>query len=49
VSVHDGNTNDPKTLMPQVDKVKKDFGIQTLVLAGDRGMISQKAIDELKE
>ena len=49
VSVHDGNTNDPKTLMPQVDKVKKDFGVQTLVLAGDRGMISQKAIDELKE
>jgi transposase len=49
VSVHEGNTNDPKTLKPQVDKVKKDFGIQTLVLAGDRGMISQKAIDELKE
>jgi transposase len=49
VSVHDGNTNDPKTLKPQVDKVKNDFGIQTLVLAGDRGMISQKAIDELKE
>jgi len=49
VSVHDGNTSDPKTLTPQVDKVKKDFGIQTLVLAGDRGMISQKAIDELKQ
>ena len=49
VSVYDGNTNDPKTFMPQVDKLKKDFGIQTLVLVGDRGMISQKAIDELKE
>jgi transposase len=49
VSVHDGNTNDPKTLMPQVDKLKKDFGIQTLVLVGDRGMISQKAIEELRE
>ena len=49
VSVYDGNTSDPKTLMPQVDKLKKDFGIQTLVLVGDRGMISQKAIDELKE
>ncbi|MGH8592221.1 MAG: IS1634 family transposase [Gammaproteobacteria bacterium] len=49
VSVHDGNTNDSKTLLPQVDKIKKDFGIQTLVLAGDRGMISQKAIDELKD
>jgi hypothetical protein len=49
VSVYEGNTNDPKTLMPQVDKLKKDFGIQTLVLVGDRGMISQKAIDELRE
>ncbi len=49
VSVYDGNTSDPKTLMPQVHKLKKDFGIQTLVLVGDRGMISQKAIDELRE
>ena len=48
VSVYDGNTSDPKTLMPQVHKLKKDFGIQTLVLVGDRGMISQKAIDELR-
>jgi hypothetical protein len=49
VSVYDGKTNDPKTFMPQVHKLKKDFGIQTLVLVGDRGMISQKAIDELRE
>lgn len=49
VSVYDGNTNDAKTLMPQVDKLKKDFGLQTLVLVGDRGMISHKAIDELRE
>jgi hypothetical protein len=49
VSVYDGNTNDPKTLMPQVEKLQKGFGIQTLVLVGDRGMISQKAIDELRE
>ena len=49
VSVYDGNTTDAKTLMPQVDKLKKDFGLQTVVLVGDRGMISQKAIDELRE
>jgi transposase len=48
VSVYDGNTNDAKTLMPQVDKLTKDFGIETLVLVGDRGMISQKAITALK-
>jgi transposase len=48
LSVYDGNTNDAKTLLPQVRKLQDDFGIKTLVLAGDRGMISQKAIDELK-
>jgi len=48
VSVHEGNTNDPKTVRPQVDKLTKNFGLQTLVLVGDRGMMSQKAIVELK-
>jgi transposase len=49
VSIHAGNTSDPTTLMPQVHKLQQDFGIETLVLVGDRGMISQKAIDELRE
>lgn len=48
VSVFEGNTGDPKTLLPQVQKVKEDFGLQEVVLVGDRGMISQKQIDELK-
>jgi transposase len=49
VSVYEGNTNDAKTLVPQVRKLKDDFGIKQLVIAGDRGMISQKAIDEIKD
>ena len=48
VSVFAGNTGDPKTLMPQVQKIKGDFGIKTMVLVGDRGMISQKQINEIK-
>lgn len=48
VSVFRGNTGDPKTLMPQVWKMKEDFGIKTLVMAGDRGMITQTQIDEIK-
>ncbi len=48
VSVFKGNTGDPKTLMPQVHKVKDDFGIKTLVIVGDRGMITQTQIDEIK-
>jgi len=49
VSVYDGNTNDPKTLKPQVLKLRNDFGIHSVVLVGDRGMISQKAIGELRD
>ena len=48
VSVFKGNTGDPKTLMPQVRKVKEDFGIKTMAMVGDRGMITQKQIDEIK-
>lgn len=49
VSVFEGNTGDPKTLMPQVEKLQKTFAIEQLVLVGDRGMISQKQINELQQ
>ena len=49
VSVFEGNTGDPKTFVPQVEKLQKTFGIEQLVMVGDRGMISQKQIDELKQ
>jgi len=40
---------DPKTLIPAAEKARKDFGVSDIVLVGDRGIISQKQIDELKE
>ena len=49
VSVFNGNTGDPKTLLPQVEKVKKDFGIGSLVMVGDRGMISNVQIDAMRK
>lgn len=49
VSVYEGNTADAKTLMPEVAKLREQFGLQQLVLVGDRGMISHKAIAELRE
>jgi transposase len=49
VSVFEGNTGDPKTLLPQVEKVKKDFGIGRLVMTGDRGMISNVQIDAMRK
>jgi transposase len=48
VSVFKGNTVDTKTLLPQVRRVQAQFGIERLAIVGDRGMISQTQIDELK-
>jgi transposase len=47
--VFKGNTADPKTLLPQIDKVMTTFGLRKLVIVGDRGMISQTQINELKK
>ena len=48
VSVFPGNTGDPTTLMPQVDLIRDEFGIERIVLVGDRGMITQTQIDQLR-
>ena len=49
VSVYEGNVTDSKTLMPQIKQLREDFGIEQLVMVGDRGMIASKAIDELRQ
>jgi transposase len=48
ISVYEGNTADVTTLMPQVNQLRKQCGLERLVLVGDRGMISHKAIDTLR-
>jgi hypothetical protein len=48
ISVYEGNTADVNTLLPQVSQLREDFGLERLVLVGDRGMISHKAIDGLR-
>ena len=49
ISVHEGKTSDSRTFMPAVHKLRDDFGIERMVMVGDRGMVSQKAIDEMRE
>lgn len=49
ISVHAGNTSDSTTFMPQVSRLREAFGIKRMVMVGDRGMISQKAIDEMSK
>ncbi|SCK39159.1 Transposase [Variovorax sp. HW608] len=49
VSVHEGNVADSQTLLPEVKRLREAFGVQQLVMVGDRGMISSKAIQEMRE
>ena len=49
VSVYEGNVADSQTLLPELERLREDFAVERLVLVGDRGMISSKAIAELRE
>ena len=49
VRVYEGNTGDPKTVPDQVEKVKRGFGLEKVVLVGDRGMLTQAQVSKLKE
>jgi transposase len=49
VQVYAGNTSDPKTVPDQVRKLRDRFGLERVVLVGDRGMLTQTQIDALRE
>jgi hypothetical protein len=49
VEVYPGNTGDPTTVPDQVEKLSRRFGISEVVLAGDRGMLTQTQIEHLKK
>src|SRR6202142_2649516 len=46
VKVYAGNTADPKTVSDQVTKLRQRFGLQRVILVGDRGMITSARIRE---
>src|SRR5712664_1435543 len=46
IEVFAGSTADPTTLTSQVSKLKERFGLDHVVLVGDRGMITQARITE---
>jgi transposase len=46
IEVFDGNTGDPATLAPQIEKLKQRFHLDRVVLVGDRGMITEARITE---
>jgi transposase len=49
VEVYAGNTGDPTTVADQVKKLRERFGLERVVLVGDRGMLTQPQIDKLKQ
>jgi transposase len=46
VEVFEGNTGDPKTVAPQVDKLRQRFHLKQVILVGDRGMLTSARIRE---
>lgn len=46
VQVFEGNTGDPKTLATQVEKLRRRFGLERVIVIGDRGMLTSARIEE---
>lgn len=46
VEVFEGNTADPKTVATQVSKLKQRFGLEQVILVGDRGMLTRARIEQ---
>lgn len=49
VEVFAGNTGDPTTVPAQVDKLRQQFGLEHVVLVGDRGMLTSARIDAIRK
>lgn len=49
VEVYPGNTGDATTVPGQVRKLREQFGLSRVVLVGDRGMLTEKQIAQLKQ
>ena len=48
VRVYPGNVGDPTTVEDQVESLRERFGLERVVLVGDRGMLTEARIAELK-
>lgn len=48
VEVFSGNTSDPKTVLNQLKKLKKLFGVEKVIFVGDKGMIKSTQIKDIQ-
>ncbi len=49
VEVFAGNTQDAATVVAKIGELKRDYGLKEVTFVGDRGMITQSNVEELKE
>jgi transposase len=49
LQVYHGNTTDSVTVPDQVEKLRNDYKLNKIVLVGDRGMITQTQINNIKD
>jgi len=49
VEVYGGSTGDPTTVADQVEKLQDRFGLEKVVLVGDRGMLAETRLEVLRE
>jgi transposase len=48
MEAYPGDTGDPSTVPDQTEKLRKRFGMNRLVLVGDRGMLTQTRLEKLR-
>lgn len=46
IEIFEGNTADPKTVASQIKKLKQRFGLEQVILVGDRGMLTSARIEQ---
>ncbi len=48
VEVFEGSLNDDKTLPAQIDKLRKRFGLESVIVVSDRGMVTKANLERLR-
>jgi transposase len=49
LDVYAGNTADPETIPDQMEKMRTQFGLERVILVGDRGMLPGTRLEQLRQ
>lgn len=49
VEVFPGSTSDPATVASQIKTLRERFGLERIIIVGDRGMLTNARIDQIRE